>query len=606
MQPADASSSSSGSASASQRPHPLPQGAPKSPAIAGFDLQGIIAESPAAIVYLATDMTLQLPVAIKEYMPQRLARREAASRVVPLSPAHAADFERGLRAFVDEARTLARCDHPSLLRVVRLLEANGTVYSVMPAYVGVTLAEVRRDMGAAPDEAWVRALLGHLLGALEVFHRTGLVHGDVTPGNILLLTDDRPVLLGPGAASGEIGSDRIEALMAYVKRPAGREGAIDGPDNGPWTDLRALAEVARFCITGRLSGQATSALDGTGDDETLSAWVQRSTHGSARSRYSASFLEALDAAASPLPDRRPQSVAQFREWLAYGTSALPVPPAEVPAREAPPQADPESLAEQARLRADLDRLNDPIGVEEDSQLIGDRRDAPASPAMPLFDPERGRRRRLRLWGACALGVVLVLVIAGAWVVDQQPVRVEGWRQGPAPGAAGPESAAGNSVAAAARPEALARPPDAVVQPAGADRKPPVAPSAESEAGSHAAAPNLLAGAGSSEMNVAAAAGDAAAAAPVAVSPRVASARAAAPTASPAAASVRAAPPPTRPARAAQRVARATAAREQSSPREACAGRTQFALYRCMQTQCGQARFSGHAQCKRLRTTDEVE
>jgi hypothetical protein len=48
------------------------------------------------------------------------------------------------------------------------------------------------------------------------------------------------------------------------------------------------------------------------------------------------------------------------------------------------------------------------------------------------------------------------------------------------------------------------------------------------------------------------------------------------------------------------------ARTPPSPREVCGARTQFSLYRCMQTQCAQPAFAQHVQCKRLRTRDEVE
>jgi hypothetical protein len=43
----------------------------------------------------------------------------------------------------------------------------------------------------------------------------------------------------------------------------------------------------------------------------------------------------------------------------------------------------------------------------------------------------------------------------------------------------------------------------------------------------------------------------------------------------------------------------------ASPREACGARTDFSLYRCMQTQCAQARWHQHPSCKRLRERDEV-
>jgi non-specific serine/threonine protein kinase len=43
-----------------------------------------------------------------------------------------------------------------------------------------------------------------------------------------------------------------------------------------------------------------------------------------------------------------------------------------------------------------------------------------------------------------------------------------------------------------------------------------------------------------------------------------------------------------------------------SPREACGERTQFSLYRCMQTECERPAFLHHPQCERLRSTDSVD
>jgi hypothetical protein len=77
--------------------------------------------------------------------------------------------------------------------------------------------------------------------------------------------------------------------------------------------------------------------------------------------------------------------------------------------------------------------------------------------------------------------------------------------------------------------------------------------------------------------------------------------AAAATAAPAAVAQPPAPtsPPTR-------VAQQHASRAPANPREACGARTQFSLYRCMQTQCSQRQWASHAQCERLRTTDSVD
>ena len=106
----------------------------------------------------------------------------------------------GLRSFIQEARLLAGFDHPSLVKVHRFWEGNGTAYMAMPHYRGRTLKEVRQTMVGAPDEAMLRALLEPLLSALAVLHDASVYHRDVSPDNIVLQPDGVPVLLDFGCA----------------------------------------------------------------------------------------------------------------------------------------------------------------------------------------------------------------------------------------------------------------------------------------------------------------------------------------------------------------------------------------------------------------------
>ncbi len=232
-----------------------------------FEIEAIIGEGSVAIVYAATDRALAVPVAIAEYMPARLAQRDDAAQVTPRTSAQADAFAKGLKAFIKETRTLARCDHPSLMRIVRLWEGNGTAYRVMPRYPFRRLLEARRGMSEPPDEAALRALLDALLGALQAFHNAGGVHGKVTPSNILLLADNRPLLLGPGAAGRAIASDRIDALTTSAEpcfAPIEQIVEADIPLR-PSVDLYALAGVARYWISGQLPRRrsARPALHGT-------------------------------------------------------------------------------------------------------------------------------------------------------------------------------------------------------------------------------------------------------------------------------------------------------------------------------------------------------
>jgi hypothetical protein len=89
-------------------------------------------------------------VALKEYMPSTLVDRAETMHVSLISQANADTFALGLRSFVNEARLLARFDHPSLLKVYRFWEANG---DADPA---------RRSLGTK--------ILEPLLGAIERLH----------------------------------------------------------------------------------------------------------------------------------------------------------------------------------------------------------------------------------------------------------------------------------------------------------------------------------------------------------------------------------------------------------------------------------------------------
>src|SRR5262249_37748174 len=136
--------------------------------------------------------------------------------VVPHSEKVADTFALGLRSFINEAQLLASFDHPSLVKVYRFWEDNGTAYMVMPYYQGVTLKRALEALPAPPEEAWLQRQLGALLDALEVMHQAHCYHRDIAPDNILLLDDGRPLLLDFGAARRVIG-DATQALTAFLK-----------------------------------------------------------------------------------------------------------------------------------------------------------------------------------------------------------------------------------------------------------------------------------------------------------------------------------------------------------------------------------------------------
>ena len=287
-----------------------------------FEILRVIGEGGFGIVYLARDHLLHRDVALKEYMPASFAERGESRTVSVSSTRHEEAFEAGRRSFINEARLLAQFDHPSLVRVHRFWEANGTAYMVMPYYRAPTLRDVILSGGPRP-ESWLRAWLAPMLEALQVLHDQGIYHRDIAPDNVLMLDGERPVLLDFGAARQVIG-DATQNLTVILKpgyAPIEQYAFGEGARQGPWTDLYALAAVTRYCATGKAPPPAVSRIL---NDE-MRPLAELSAH-----PLSAQFSSAIDRALSVHADDRPASVAQFRESLG---PVMPIPAASASAED---------------------------------------------------------------------------------------------------------------------------------------------------------------------------------------------------------------------------------------------------------------------------------
>ena len=128
---------------------------------------GVLGHGGFGLTYLGWNLSLDIPVAIKEYLPSDLAVREADLSVAPKSSSDAADFQWGLDRFVEEARTLARFRHPNLIQVHQFFEAHGTAYIVMEYAEGETLSARLARQGVL-SEAELLEMVLPLLDGLAV------------------------------------------------------------------------------------------------------------------------------------------------------------------------------------------------------------------------------------------------------------------------------------------------------------------------------------------------------------------------------------------------------------------------------------------------------
>ena len=294
---------------------------PKHTMIGEFEIVGTIGEGGFGTVYLAIDHSLQRKVALKEYRPALLATRHGKS-VMVRSQRHADAFEAGLKSFMNEARTLARFDHPALIHVYRVWQQNNTAYMAMPLCEGKSLTMLIRDNPAIATQEWVTAMMLPLLEAVSTLHSSNIFHRDIAPDNVLIQDNGLPMLLDFGAAR-QIATDKTQALTVILKpgyAPIEQFADDSSMKQGPWTDIYALGAVMYFTITGRAPPNAVARLAG----DSLAPLTQTIPDG-----YPQEFLDAIDKALEIRPKDRPQSIAEFRSLLERVPSAV-IPRAAAP------------------------------------------------------------------------------------------------------------------------------------------------------------------------------------------------------------------------------------------------------------------------------------
>ena len=276
-----------------------------------FELQGLLGVGGFGMVYRGYDHSLHRAVAIKEYMPSSLVGRTSGLLVSARSSADTQSFLTGLASFMAEARLLAQFDHPSLVKVYRVWEENNTAYMVMPLYSGITLKQARTAMSGPPPEEWLRAVLWSILEALKVLHANGTLHRDVSPDNIFLQDVGPPVLLDLGAARHAVteSSRKHTAILKVNYAPIEQYADAHGLNEGPWTDLYALAAVMHGCLCNEPPLPAT--FRAVRDRMPPIAAVVKTVETHFGQSYSRAFVRAIDHALAIQPAKRTKDIEAF-------------------------------------------------------------------------------------------------------------------------------------------------------------------------------------------------------------------------------------------------------------------------------------------------------
>ncbi len=276
-----------------------------------YVIERVLGQGGFGITYLARDTNLEQRVAIKEYLPVEFATRMPDATIRSRTEGLRDRYRWGLERFIQEARTLARFDHPSIVRVHSVFEFNNTAYMVMRFEEGINLAALLDRRGTLPEDELLRIILP-ILDGLEGVHKTGFIHRDIKPDNIHIGDDGRPVLLDFGSARQSLGNAHTLTILVAPGYAPFEQYYSDSGNQGPWTDIYGLGATCYRAIAGRSPLDAVSRSKGI-LGSTQDVLVPATVIGAGR--YSGRLLAAIDHALEFAEKDRPQSVTEWREEL---------------------------------------------------------------------------------------------------------------------------------------------------------------------------------------------------------------------------------------------------------------------------------------------------
>ena len=212
------------------------------------------------ITYIGYDLKLDSKVAVKEYYPSGAANRSVSMTVFPTTEVKDSPFEIGKDRFLKEAKTLSEfVGEGNIVTLRDYFEEHGTAYIVMEYLEGEDLSHYAKEhgkfeLGDALD------LLEPAMLALDKVHKKGLIHRDISPSNIMVMSDGRVKVLDFGSARLQNASGELSLSIMLKPGYAPAEQYSTHGEQGPWTDVYAMSATVYKLLTGKTPPPSTDRI----------------------------------------------------------------------------------------------------------------------------------------------------------------------------------------------------------------------------------------------------------------------------------------------------------------------------------------------------------
>lgn len=205
------------------------------------------------ITYIGYDKRECRKVAVKEYFPTSVAWRDGSRQTEVTVPAdRRALYEAGVKRFYDEAVTLSGLrDIPAIVNIYDFFRENHTAYIVMEFIDGTAVDRIVLNQGALDVDVTL-TIYYPIIQALREVHEAGILHRDISPGNVMLDEKFRARLIDFGSSraySHELSSD----LTVILKKGfAPIEQYSRRGKHGPGEDVYAICASMYYTLCGRV------------------------------------------------------------------------------------------------------------------------------------------------------------------------------------------------------------------------------------------------------------------------------------------------------------------------------------------------------------------
>ncbi len=206
-----------------------------------YRLEKLLGEGGMGSVWQAHDTKLGRAVALKCLAPELTAHPTARRRME------------------QEARILARVEHPNIVQVRNVFDESGMLVMELELVSGGDLESMLRPGGAA--EADVLDRMAKVLAGLEALHNAGLVHRDIKPANVLLTESGQPKITDLGVAHDPTAREKTRLGASLGTPDYMSPEQIQGLPVDARSDLYAMGVMAFQLLTGSLPFVGNSEFD---------------------------------------------------------------------------------------------------------------------------------------------------------------------------------------------------------------------------------------------------------------------------------------------------------------------------------------------------------